>query len=208
MGVLAIETQEIGDGRVVVDPDDLGAWRHHLAHAPVAELEHAVDHLRLSMLQFALLPAKAHHRLNFGFRDGCALTADGGRHERADVLEQDGDGLQDEADCLDRDGDDDGSALWRACADRLGNRLAEDQQDGGDGNGGNQHCGVLIVDERDGDGGCDGGGGGVDQVVAEQDWRQQPLGPLDEARYAPSARRPVLQHRLNPHALHRQQGRL
>ena len=63
MAVLDHQVDELGDGAVDLDGDDVDARDHHLADRLVGHLEDAVDHLLLAVLHHPLLLAEVEHQL-------------------------------------------------------------------------------------------------------------------------------------------------
>jgi hypothetical protein len=77
-GVLRLdeEIEEDRERRSGVDPDDVGARRHDLAHARVAEVDDRKQQLLLVLLEDALLPADVDVGLDLLFRGLGRLLAD------------------------------------------------------------------------------------------------------------------------------------
>ena len=160
------------------------------------------------MLDRAGLAPDLHHRLDLLLGD----EADGRappeqpRDAQADRLEHEGDRLQNPAHGLNDRGDENGGAFGVARGDRLGNRLAENEEQRRDGGGRGGEREVLVGDEGDGDARAHGRRAGVDEVVAQEDGREEALRGFDHPLDALRARRALVDEASQPHALNREQG--
>ncbi len=142
MGMLREGTVEVGDSHARLQPDHLRAGDHHLVDPAVAEVEYALQQLRLHPLHYALCRADVDEHAQLALGHGGHLPRPPAQEQTREQIGHEGDHRQERREHLhggvNQPAHGEGVPLGGADGEDFGGHLAEDH--GADGEEDRGHC--------------------------------------------------------------------
>ena len=185
-----------------IDAHHLVARHHDVFHRDCLQIKDIEQHLLVVFWYQAA--GLIHHGTQFlGAEVVVALLigvdACQAQEDVADAVDQPDQRRQQSLQWLEGDAGREGHALWAHGCKGLGGNLGKHQHDDGDHHGCNRSA--TVTQPANGQNGGHGGGKIVDEVVADQDDRQQPVGALEQSLHPGSRLVPLAGQMTQPVAV-------